>query len=518
MSGERPAKRQRLSLFRHAFDVVIVSQLYGMLGLQDMSRISAVNKQWYEVCGDVWKLIIEKRIGCLLPQLDTTQWWVTDIKKSMAYQQVYDMFMKHPVEVQKDLVHVRTVLKYLDHKRSVDYIKVAEQNMLRSGKLKVKREDLDQLQNNIIFGDMKKKRVHTWDGTDSNSNCDSSIVSFSISNPESKCWVSFKGKCRLEYCHSDNSVSTGIFDVIAEVYDSNGTKVYYDNLISYVCNEECDEDDQDCDNRITVDLRHCYTFKISKEKLEQLSGCLGISDFYSLFVALLIAIAVPWSGVVLNIPKETTELMITSADQVPFLQLHQYVQGIYSKAQLINNLASEMFFAEQQELLTWQDKNTKKYEEIMTLANNIVTLQIDCDKAGNNKTIGYNVDCSSYVQIKSLTDGTVYEMDFYLSGDGFEEEMETYEMRVHINSIDFDFDSDNCINLKEAKKDVEQLMSSLNIQHLSFEDVCDFLVICSGVSQWHTKNGERYTFNQKALYKWSDSVVPDIENHQLHCQ
>ena len=524
---DRAMKKRRLNDSQQpstvvVFDNVTVSLIFEMLGLIGMTRVCTVNKSWYTVSEDIWKLLIEKRIGFVLPVTSCGIQWMTDVKLDITYSQAFDQVMNDPIAVQSDMSVVRTALKSVSHKRyreklSGDFMDVSRFRV-SPNLVPTSTSDLIKLKDHIAFGYVKYKLVYTNEGTDGDSRSHHKIINFSIYDPERKVIVLFRAKSLLQYNKVDNSKSKGIFEVMATVYDMNGKQQSYDQLTSFYKYRE-----DGTNNIATLGADYivawlCFidtVLKVDRSKLQSISQHLGYSGIESL--TKLIVYIVGYASVhedtelVRGVLTPTIEERIMRKEQVDLAEFNLYVEGLCKRDHVIQSLASgHSMFHNYKDSSAWMDRGSPRYTEVMKLANNIVVLYVNCEKIGEADTIGTNLDQAVYIKIKSLDGLQMAQITVSVNGDAYEDEVFDLEIHIMANYQDCLLEMYYSDSMKFNEKLLESLRSMLGCQHLTTNDIADL------VADWcEQKDAASYEFLFSVFRLWSKSVVPDIENYQL---
>ncbi|MNE69102.1 hypothetical protein D3C80_1648060 [compost metagenome] len=103
-----------------------------------------------------------------------------------------------------------------------------------------------------------------------------------------------------------------------------------------------------------------------------------------------------------------------------------------------------------------------------------------------------------------------------VNGDAYEDEVFDLEIHIMANYQDCLLEMYYSDSMKFNEKLLESLRSMLGCQHLTTNDIADFILVCSGLSHWcEQKDAASYEFLFSVFRLWSKSVVPDIENYQL---
>jgi hypothetical protein len=363
-----------------------VYRVYELLGLLHFSKVCRVNTLWYEVCCDVWKPLIEKRIGFSKVSCGTQ--WMIDFKLELALKQVYDQFIQDPVTLQKDVTIFPSLLQHIEHLEMKQWFPYSTTLVDQAHRgIQLNTDDLDKLKQNIAFGYAKSKCISLYEDTDSKCTEFHRIVHFTLYNPDNKGVMLFKCKAIVRYSKY-KELCTTLFDMVATWYESSGIVKTFTDIVSYKSHEYSDDD-----QGVYVQLLNStMTLSINRDKLECMSGYFGIFDFKCLLQVVLSVVdlhIIHDKFIHVTIPKNTIEQKITNRQIVNLAEIHQYVYGMYSKVLLIQKLtACQQLFCYNRNTLPWLDSSSLRYKEIMNLTENITTLHINSKDTGCSQLLG----------------------------------------------------------------------------------------------------------------------------------
>jgi hypothetical protein len=535
----------------NSFDEVIISHICPFLNLLDLSRCSALNTKWYQISSVTWKQHIHQVLfsshdesNCLL---NLSNQELETIKVQFASKQMYEQFIQNPGK-NYSLATLKAVMQFVDHGRYKfeisEYVIVNfDQHPPDPAPEKVNNKELKKLCDNLIIGQTKYKRVHTLARTNSDAISVHNLINFALYNPENQNIVSFKGKFMYQVNNSfmsqDELSSMGEFQVLAKLHYPSGKVECIDmfKLLSnrQVVNYDSDDDEKTLDPSELLFARlsnNIFSIRIlDNNGITRIAELLNVSDRNSLLstIMCLLGEGLPENAfkyfthnpsLAYN-PEYTMEQQITSSDQ-PML-MYEYVSGLYNKKFAMKCLkeGTSMFDENHCPSNGWVDTSSAANYELMNLFNNIVTFRIGLERAGEAPDVGYTVDNLSTIHIKSIVNASqVFTLSISGSGWGYDnnsyDEIRDFTFTIWFNGTVIASQSEqNTIQFN--KSSVEDVLNLLGCKHLTLCDFSDFVMVCSGMSLWYSRNTNdpTYLFNYEGFTKWVKLTVPDIEKYQL---